>query len=60
MQIGQEKTGMTTMNQSLKRLVDSGLITPEVALSYSSAPEEMATMLSQSGRSEAGGIKKGI
>ncbi|MBP5297099.1 MAG: type IV pilus twitching motility protein PilT [Bacteriovoracaceae bacterium] len=47
MQIGQEKTGMTTMNQSLKRLVDSGFITPEVALSYSSAPEEMATMLGQ-------------
>jgi twitching motility protein PilT len=61
MQIGQEKTGMTTMNQSLKRLVDSGLITPEVALSYSSAPEEMATMLSQGGRSpEGGGIKKGL
>ena len=59
MQIGQEKTGMTTMNQSLKRLVDSGFITPEVALSYSSAPEEMATMLGQKAESSSGN-KRGM
>ena len=59
MQIGQEKTGMTTMNQSLKRLVDSGFITPEVALSYSSAPEEMATMLGQGAKPE-GPSRKGM
>lgn len=45
MQIGQDKTGMITMNQSLKKHVDSGAITSEVALSYSSAPEELATQL---------------
>jgi twitching motility protein PilT len=45
MQIGQDKTGMITMNQSLKKHVDSGAITAEVALSYSSAPEELATQL---------------
>ena len=50
MQIGQEKTGMITMNQSLKRLVDSGIIQPDVALSYSAAPEEMASMLGTKGK----------
>jgi twitching motility protein PilT len=45
MQIGQEKTGMVTMNQSLKRLVDSGIIDSDVAMSYSPVPEEMANML---------------
>jgi len=45
MQIGQEKTGMITMNQSLKKHVDSGAITADVALSYSPSPEELATTL---------------
>ena len=45
MQIGQDKTGMITMNQSLKKFVESGSITPEVALSYSSSPEELAQQL---------------
>jgi len=45
MQIGQDKTGMVTMNQSLKRYVDSGLISPESALSHSTAAEELAQQL---------------
>ncbi len=45
MQIGQDKTGMVTMNQSLKKHVETGMISAEVALSYSTAPEELATQL---------------
>ena len=45
MQIGQDKTGMITMNQSLKKHVDSGAITADVALSYSPSPDELATTL---------------
>ncbi len=45
MQIGQDKSGMTTMNQSLKKLVDGGAIDANVAMSYSTAPEELAGML---------------
>ncbi len=45
MQIGQDKTGMVTMNQSLKKLVEVGAISAEVAMSYSNAPEELATQL---------------
>lgn len=45
MQIGQDKTGMVTMNQSLKKHVEAGSISPEVAISYSTAPEELAQQL---------------
>jgi twitching motility protein PilT len=45
MQIGQDKTGMITMNQSLKKHVDSGAITADVALSYSPSPEELSSQL---------------
>lgn len=45
MQIGQDKSGMITMNQSLKKLVETGAISGEVALGYSNAPEELATQL---------------
>ena len=45
MQIGQEKTGMVTMNQSLKKHVDAGSITADVALGYSNAPDELAIQL---------------
>jgi twitching motility protein PilT len=45
MQIGQDKSGMITMNQSLKRLVDTGAITAEVAMGYSNAPDELAITL---------------
>ncbi len=45
MQIGQEKTGMITMNQSLKKFVDSGIIDIDTAMSYSTNPEELAKQL---------------
>lgn len=45
MQIGQDKTGMITMNQSLKKLVETGAISPEVAMGYSNAPDELASQL---------------
>jgi twitching motility protein PilT len=45
MQIGQDKSGMITMNQSLKKHVDTGTITAEVAMGYSNSPEELAQQL---------------
>ena len=45
MQIGQDSSGMITMNQSIKKHVESGLISPETAVSYSTVPEEMMQML---------------
>ncbi len=45
MQIGQEDTGMNTMNQHIKKQLDSGLISPETALTYSNNPEELTRML---------------
>lgn len=51
MQIGQDKTGMMTMNQSLKRYVDSGIIDTDTAMSYSTEPEELAKQLGVKSRS---------
>ncbi len=45
MQIGQDKTGMITMNQALKKHVDAGAISAEVAMGYSNSPEELANQL---------------
>lgn len=45
MQIGQDKTGMITMNQSLSKSVQKGLIDVETALSYTTVPEELGKML---------------
>lgn len=45
MQIGQDETGMFTMNQNIKKILDAGLITPETAMSNSNNPEELARML---------------
>lgn len=45
MQIGQEKTGMVTMNQSLVRFVEAGIISPETAMSYATMPEELGKKL---------------
>ncbi len=50
MQIGQEKSGMMTMNQSIRRHVDSGLINTDTAMSYSTAPEELAKQLGVKGK----------
>ena len=41
MQIGQEKSGMHTMNQSLAKLVSEGKITMDLAVSISSSPDEL-------------------
>ena len=51
MQIGQEKTGMVTMNQSLKRFVENGVIDGETAMSYSPNQEELAKQLGMKFRS---------
>lgn len=45
MQIGQDKSGMVTMNQSLIRAVEAGSITAEVAMEYSTNPEELGPKL---------------
>ena len=45
MQIGQDETGMFTMNQSIKKVLDSGLITTETAMSFTNNPEELTRML---------------
>ncbi len=45
MQVGQDQTGMITMNQTLKKHVSAGLIDPETAMSYSANREELAGML---------------
>jgi twitching motility protein PilT len=45
MQIGQEKSGMITMNQSLHTLVANGVVSAEVAMEYSPIPHELAQKL---------------
>ena len=45
MQIGQEESHMVTMNQSIKKSLDAGLIDADTAMMYTNNPEEMAKML---------------
>lgn len=45
MQIGQDKTGMMTMNQTIKKHVDAGIIDTDTAMSYSTNPEELGKQL---------------
>jgi twitching motility protein PilT len=45
MQIGQDDTGMNTMNQHIKKQLDAGLISTETAMAYSNNPEELTRML---------------
>ena len=45
MQLGQGQTGMHTMNQSLARLVNKGIISLDKALSYSPEKKELAQLL---------------
>lgn len=45
MQIGQDESGMITMNQALKKLVDRGQISLDTCLGFSNNPEEMEKML---------------
>ncbi|TDJ08277.1 MAG: type IV pilus twitching motility protein PilT [Deltaproteobacteria bacterium] len=45
MQIGQDKTGMITMNQSLGSAVEKGLIDANTAMTFTPEPEEMEKKL---------------
>lgn len=46
MQLGQEETGMNTMNQSLIKLVADGVITEEVAIEHTTVADELLRMIS--------------
>lgn len=50
MQTGQDSSGMITMNQSLKKHVDKGLIDNDTAVTYSTNPEELRSVLGMSGK----------
>jgi len=50
MQVGQEKTGMMTMNQSLSTWVEKGVIDANTAMSYTTMPEELAQKLGVKGK----------
>ncbi len=45
MQVGQDDSGMTTMNQSILKALAAGLIDNDTAMQYSTMPEEMAKKL---------------
>ncbi len=45
MQVGQDQTGMMTMNQSLAKLVKSGMISQQAAVEHSNDKEELKKML---------------
>ena len=62
MQIGQDKFGMQTMNQSLASLYARRLISLEDAMGRSSDPEELKTMIAQGGGAHAGaqGGRRGL
>ena len=45
MQIGQEKTGMQTQTQHLKKLVEEGVVDRDVALNYAFYPDELRKQL---------------
>lgn len=50
MQTNQEETGMQTMNQSLLRLLESKKIDEDMALEYSSVPDELLRMIGSIGQ----------
>lgn len=45
MQIGQDTSGMMTMNQSLKELFQTGMISQDVAIAHSPFPEELLNLI---------------
>jgi twitching motility protein PilT len=45
MQVGQEESGMSTMNQALIRMVTDGIITEQVATEFTTVPDELLRML---------------
>ena len=59
MQVGQSRSFMQTMNQSLFKLYRAGEITLEDALARSSDPDELRTMIEQGGQSGPSGSKSG-
>ena len=58
MQIGQDKTGMVTMNQTLIKLIETGQIDEASAMSYANNPEELAQILGKSKMRGSMGRKK--
>jgi len=50
MQLGQETTGMSTMNQNLLSYLEQGVISFEDALSHSPDVEELERLISKSPR----------
>ncbi|HVJ89597.1 MAG TPA: type IV pilus twitching motility protein PilT [Labilithrix sp.] len=59
MQVGQEKYGMVTLNQSLLSLYSRRFITLEQCLTHSTEPEEMKTMLDNFARQQGTGQRPG-
>jgi twitching motility protein PilT len=55
MQVGQSRSFMQTMNQSLFKLYRGGDLTLEDALARSSDPDELRTMIEQGGQPGAAG-----
>ena len=45
MQIGQDTTGMVTMNQSLMELLRKGAISQETAMAHTASPQELSQMV---------------
>jgi twitching motility protein PilT len=58
MQTGTKK-GMQTLEQALTDLVNTGLVTPEVAMSRSSRPDQLAVLLQRGGPISVAGIPVG-
>lgn len=46
MQLGQEESGMNTMNQSLVKLVTDNVIAEDIALEHTTVPDELLRLLS--------------
>jgi twitching motility protein PilT len=49
MQVGQQETGMMTMNQSLIKLVNDGIVDEEVALEATTVPDELVRLMAAGG-----------
>ncbi|MEZ4459694.1 MAG: type IV pilus twitching motility protein PilT [bacterium] len=59
MQVGQSRSFMQTMNQALFKLYRNGDLTLEDALTRSSDPDELRTMIEQGGQSGSPGARTG-
>ncbi len=45
MQLGQDKTGMQTQTQVLKKFVDDGLVARDIAIQFSNKPDELKNLI---------------